>query len=170
MEMASGLQQNLGCTGRRIRAENIHLTLVFVGNVDNHGLQALCRAAEEIAKAGKRPFELVLQETGYWKHNHIAYAAPRDIPLALEELVGILREAIESAGFSAEERAYKPHVTLMRDATCSPLSRTMEAIRPVVWKVHEWLLVKSEQTGGGLVYSPIGRWPLDIGRRGIGNP
>jgi 2'-5' RNA ligase len=161
MELASGLQRNLGCTGRRISAENIHLTLVFVGNVDNHGLQALCRAAEEIAKTGKRPFELVIQKIGYWKHNHIAYAAPREIPSALEELVGILREAIESVGFSAEERAYKPHITLMRDATCSPLSKTMEAIGPVVWEVREWLLVKSEQSGGGgVVYSPIGYWPL----------
>jgi 2'-5' RNA ligase len=170
VEMASGLQRNLGCSGRRIRAENIHLTLVFVGSVDTRGFQALCRAAEEITKTAKRPFELVIREIGYWKHNHIAYAAPHEIPPALGELAGLLRKAIESVGFLAEERAYKPHITLMQDATCPALSRVREAIGPIIWEVREWLLVKSEQTGGGVVYSPIGRWPLGIGRGGIGNP
>jgi 2'-5' RNA ligase len=170
VEMASGLQRNLGCSGRRIRAENIHLTLVFVGSVDNSGLEALHSAAEGIVKTGKRPFELVIQEIGYWKHSRIAYAAPREIPSALKELVSLLGKTIKSVGFSPEERAYKPHVTLLRDATCPALSRMRGAIRPVVWEVRQWLLVKSEQTEGGVVYSPIGCWPFGTGRGGIGNP
>src|SRR5688500_8454544 len=67
LEVASGLPRDFGCTGRRIRAENIHLTLVFVGNVDNRALQALCGAAEGIAKKSTAPFELVIQKIGYWK-------------------------------------------------------------------------------------------------------
>jgi 2'-5' RNA ligase len=157
LEIADGLQRNPGCTGRRIKAENIHLTLVFVGNVDKSGLEALCDAAEGIAKTRKRPFELVIQEVGCWKHNRIAYAAPREIPSALKEMAGLLRKAIESAGFSTEERAYKPHITLMRDATCAGLPWRIE---PVVWEVREWLLAKSEQTREGVVYSPVARWML----------
>ena len=134
LEIASGLQRDLGCTGRRIRAENIHLTLVFVGNVDNRGLQALCDAAEGIAKKSTAPFELVIQKIGYWKHNCVAYAAPLGIPSRLEELVSFLQKATESIGFSPEERAYKPHVTLMRDATCPMLPRN---IKPVTWEVRE---------------------------------
>ena len=56
LEITDGLQRNLACTGRRIRAENIHLTLVFVGNVDKSGLEALCRAAEGIAKNTRETF------------------------------------------------------------------------------------------------------------------
>ena len=120
LEIASGLQRDLGCTGRRIRAENIHLTLVFVGNVDNRGLQALCDAAEGIAKKSTAPFELVIQKIGYWKHNCVAYAAPLGIPSRLEELVSFLRKATESIGFSPEERAYKrPH----RNAQANPSHR-----------------------------------------------
>jgi 2'-5' RNA ligase len=157
LEIGDSLQRNPGFAGRRIKAENIHLTLVFVGNVDRSGLDALCGAAEGIAKIRKRPFELVIQEVGCWKHNHIVYAAPRRIPLALKELVSSLRKAIESVGFSTEERTYKPHVTLMRDATCPGLPQRIE---PVAWEVREWLLVKSEQTREGVVYSPVGRWVL----------
>lgn len=157
LEVASGLPRDFGCTGRRIRAENIHLTLVFVGNVDNRALQALCGAAEGIAKKSTAPFELVIQKIGYWKHNCVAYAAPLGIPPGLEELVCLLRKATESVGFSPEERAYKPHVTLMRDATCPMLSQNIE---PLVWEVREWLLVKSEQTREGVVYSPVARWML----------
>lgn len=157
LEMASGLQRNSGCTGRRMKAENIHLTLVFVGNVDHDGLEALCHAAEGIARTGRPSFELIIQETGYWKRNRIAYAALHEIPPALKELVGQLGKAIEAIGYSMEARAYKPHITLMRDAVCPALHRQIE---PVVWEVREWLLVRSEQTREGVVYSPVGRWLL----------
>lgn len=157
LAIGDSLQRNSGFTGRRIKPENIHLTLVFVGNVDGSGLGALCDAAEGIAKTRKKPFELIIQEVGCWKHNHIAYAAPRQIPSALNELVGLLRKAIESVGFPTEERIYKPHVTLMRDAKCAGLHWRIE---PVAWEVREWLLVKSEQTSEGVVYSPVGRWVL----------
>jgi 2'-5' RNA ligase len=157
LEITDSLQRKPGCTGRRIKAENIHLTLVFVGNVDKSRLGALCNAAEGIAKTREKPFELVIQEVGCWKHNRIAYAAPNEIPWALKEMVGLLRKAIESAGFSTEERAYKPHVTLIRDATCAELPWRIE---PVMWEVREWLLVKSEQTRDSVVYSPVARWML----------
>lgn len=155
--LANSLQQDFGCIGRRIKAENIHLTLVFVGNVDNRGLESLYGAADGIDKGGIRSFELAIQQVGCWKHSHIAYVAPRDVPSVLEELVGLLRQAIESAGFSLEQRAYRPHITLIRDAACRALPQSME---PVVWGVREWLLVKSEQAREGVVYSPVGRWRL----------
>ncbi|HVW63606.1 MAG TPA: RNA 2',3'-cyclic phosphodiesterase [Nitrosospira sp.] len=158
LEMANGLQRNPGCSGRKIKAENIHLTLVFVGNVDHDGLEALRHAAEGIARTGRKSFELVIQGVGYWKRNRIVFAALNEIPQALKELVSQLGKAIELIGFSTEERAYKPHVTLMRDAVCPMLLH--RRIEPVVWKVREWLLVKSEQTGEGVAYSPVDRWTL----------
>jgi 2'-5' RNA ligase len=155
--VANSLQNDFRCAGRRIKAEDIHLTLVFVGNVDNRGLEALYNAADGIGKGDTRPFELAIQQIGYWKHSRIAYVAPREIPSALEELVSLLRQAIECAGFSLEQRAYRPHITLIRDAACRALPGSME---PVIWRVREWLLVKSEQTREGAVYSPVGRWML----------
>ena len=151
------LQAESLCSGRKIKPENIHLTLVFVGEVDSGKLAALCRAADRIKSSGTRAFDVVIEEIRYWKHNRIVYAATRQIPQELMNLVSALQDGLSAAGFSIERRAYRPHITLMRKASCQTLPELAE---PIAWRAREWMLVKSEQTSDGSVYSPIGRWPL----------
>jgi 2'-5' RNA ligase len=145
------------CGGRKIKAENIHLTLVFVGKVYPDSLNALYDAGDKINRSRSPAFDLVIDKIHYWKHNHIVYLAPGKVPHELVNLVSVLREAISAAGFSLEQRAYAPHITLMRNAFCQPLPELAE---PVAWRVREWTLVKSEQTSNGSVYTPICCWPL----------
>lgn len=151
------LQAESPCSGRRIEPENIHLTLVFVGEVDSGKLAALCRVADGIKGPGACTFDVVIEEILYWKHNRIVCAVTRKIPLELMSLVSALQDALSAAGFLIERRAYRPHITLMRRASCRTLPELAE---PVAWRAIEWMLVKSEQTSAGSVYSRIGRWPL----------
>lgn len=155
--LAEQLRGESLCSGRKTKAENIHLTLVFVGEVDASKLEALCLTADGIKDFGARAFDFVVEKIRYWKRNRIVYAAADGVPRELIDLVSALEDALSAAGFSLEQRAYKPHVTLMRDALCQTLPELAE---PIVWRVREWILVKSEQTSGGPVYTPIGRWPL----------
>ena len=152
------LQSESLCSGRKIQPENIHLTLVFVGEVDSGKLAALCRAADGIKSSGPRAFDVVIEEIHYWKHNRIVNAAISKIPQKLMNLASDLQDALSVAGFSIERRAYKPHITLMRKASCRTLPELAE---PIAWRAIEWMLVKSEQTSDGSVYIPIGRWPLE---------
>jgi 2'-5' RNA ligase len=146
------------CGGRKTKTENIHLTLVFVGEVNPSKLEALCQIAEGVRGSGARAFDLVVEKVGYWKHNHIVYAAIATIPQELMDLVIALQDALSAAGFPLEQRMYKPHITLMRNASCQTLPELAE---PIGWRVREWMLVRSEQTSGGSNYVPFGRWPLD---------
>jgi 2'-5' RNA ligase len=146
------------CGGRKTKAKNIHLTLVFVGEVPTGKLEALCRIADGISASGVRAFDLVVEKISYWKHNNIVFAAIATIPPELMDLVTALQEALSTAGFSLEQRTYKPHITLMRNASCQTLPELAE---PIAWRVREWMLVKSEQTSGGSNYVPVGRWSLD---------
>ena len=57
---------------------------------------------------------------------------------------------------------YAPHITLMRNAFCPILPELAE---PVAWRVRKWMLVKSEQTGNGSVYTPIRCWPLETSNK-----
>ena len=41
------------CDGRKVRAENIHLTLVFLGEVSVDRLDALCQAANSHGNSSK---------------------------------------------------------------------------------------------------------------------
>jgi 2'-5' RNA ligase len=152
------LQLESLCGGRKTKAENIHLTLVFVGEVTTGELETLCQTADGIRDSGARAFDLVVEKIGYWKHNNVVYAATATIPQELMDLVTALQDALSTAGFSLEQRTYKPHITLMRNAACRTLP---ELAKPIAWRVREWMLVKSEQTSGGSNYVPVGRWSLD---------
>lgn len=155
--LAEQLRGESLCGGRKTKAENIHLTLVFVGEVDASKLEEIRLAVDGIKDSGARAFDFVVEKICYWKRNRIAYAAADGIPRELMDLVSALENALSTAGFVLEQRAYKPHITLMRDASCQALPELAE---PIVWRVREWILVKSEQTSGGPVYTPIGRWAL----------
>ena len=130
---------------------------MFVGEVDTGKVEALHRIADGIQGAGARAFDFVVDEIHYWKHSSIVYASTGKIPRELIDLVTILQDTLSAAGFSLERRTYRPHITLMRDASCKALPKLSQAI---AWPVREWVLVKSEQASDGSVYIPIGRWPL----------
>ena len=145
------------CEGRKTKAENIHLTLVFVGEVSASQVDALCRAADEIEGHGVKAFDLAIERICVWKRKNIVYAEINEIPQPLIDLVEALQRRLSLAGFSLEERPYRPHITLMRNASCKTLPERAE---PMVWRAREWVLVKSDQTSDGPVYTPIGRWFL----------
>lgn len=146
------------CEGRKTKAENIHLTLVFVGEVDASQVDALCQAADEIEGSGAKAFDLVIERICMWKRKNIVYAEINEVPKPLIDLVEALQSRLSLAGFSLEERPYKPHITLMRNASCKTLPELAE---PRVWRAREWVLVKSDQTSDGSVYTTIGRWSLE---------
>jgi 2'-5' RNA ligase len=152
------LQLEALCGGRKTKLQNVHLTLVFLGEVDTDRLPALCQVADEIRESGARAFDFRIEEIGYWKHNQIIYLAPRQVPAELSYLVSRLKDGVSAAGFPVEHRPYAPHLTLMRNARCQTVP---ELQQPVTWRAREWLLVKSEQTSGGSAYAPVGRWSLE---------
>lgn len=156
----AGLTKRLSlslCNGRDMKAENIHLTLVFVGEIEPNTLEALRMVADGIKGSVVRAFDFAVEEIRYWKHKRIVYAAPTSAPRELLDLVNALSSGLAAAGFSLEQRVYAPHITLMRNASCQTVP---QLAAPIVWQVREWMLVTSEQTSDGSVYTPISRWPL----------
>lgn len=126
------------CGGRAMQAEKLHATLVFIGNIEQARLEALHLAAQEVA--GER-FELRFDEARYWGHNHIVYAAPVHVPQQLLQLVGKLEENLARHRFKPDQREYKPHVTLMRNAHWS--DAPLPAMPPVRWQAEGFALVQS---------------------------
>jgi 2'-5' RNA ligase len=143
------------CGGRAMRGETLHNTLVFIGNVEQSRLEALQLAAQEVS--GKA-FELRFDETHYWGHNHIVYASPGHVPQHLVQLVSTLEQSLATHRFKYEQREYKPHVTLLRNArwTDAPLL----AMQPVRWQVQDFALVQSGQQNGLSNYQVLARFPL----------
>ena len=126
------------CGGRVMRRENVHLTLVFVGDVAVERLDELRSVAGAIAG---HSFELVLDQLGYWRHNRIVWAAPKRVPGPLRGIVTALESGLQQAGFGFDRRPYAAHITLLRDARAPGVTAALH----LDWPVGDFVLVESAQ-------------------------
>lgn len=143
--------------GRATRAETIHLTLAFVGDVLEASLPALVDAA---AGVRGQPFGLCLDRLGFWTHNRLCWAGASAPPPALAELAGGLRAALRDAGFPVERErgAFVPHVTLVRKAVSAVPARPIGPA--VVWRCEAFVLVRSRLSARGAAYEELRQFPL----------
>lgn len=143
------------CGGRAVPAGNIHLTLVFLGDLPRERLAAL----ETLGPAVRgRRFDLTVDRLEYWRHNRILWAGTGTCPEALQGLVSSLQDAVAGAEFRFDRRPYVPHVTLLRNARCAPANERCPA---VAWPVDCFALVESAPRERGRAYRVLRSWPLE---------
>jgi 2'-5' RNA ligase len=138
--------------GRATRPDSIHMTLAFLGDCDPDRLDGLKATA---ASVRTEPFELVLDEPGFWKHNRIAWAGATQTPEPLATLVEDLRAGLAAAGFGFDPKPFVPHVTLVRKARPGYAMPALESIR---WRVTGFVLVRSVMRPDGSDYLVESRW------------
>jgi 2'-5' RNA ligase len=147
------LHQHWG--GRRMRADTLHITLAFLGSTPAEQLKALVACADVVRT---HTFELVLDQAGHWRHNHIGWFGASETPPQHFELVGALNTALQAAGFPVDARPHVPHVTLLRNSA----GGEVPSCAPVRWPISDFVLVKSRTDSSGAQYEVIRRWPLDL--------
>lgn len=148
--------------GRCSRAETIHLTLAFLGEVPESALPTLCALAAEI-KAPR--FELVIDRLGFWSHNQLLWAGCSTIPAPLQDLVVNLQNSLIAAGFAPDrtDRSFTPHLTLLRKVPLisQPGSgNSLLKISSLPWPCSRWVLVRSHSNAQGPSYQVIGKFLL----------
>ena len=143
------------CGGRFIPQQNIHLTLIFLGNIDAPRVAVLKQLASRLSV---NTFSLQLNKLGYWRNNGIAWCGTEKIPSSLTSLVNQLQDLLKAEGFAFEQRDYVPHITLLRDARCDG-AKPFPTI-DLEWTIQDLVLVESTLSNQGSVYKSIGRWQL----------
>ncbi|MGE0698714.1 MAG: RNA 2',3'-cyclic phosphodiesterase [Hyphomicrobiaceae bacterium] len=149
-----------------IEPEDMHITLRFVGDVDNRQADELVSFLDGIDQPG---FEVTVRDVGAFGGNE-----PRVVWAGVEggEALAQLHRAVEracrSVGLAPEPRAFKPHVTLARlkgarpDAVARFLgSRLRLTTDP--FRVESFALFSSRPRVGGGPYVVENVFPL--GRR-----
>ena len=140
------------CGGRTTRPENLHVTLAFLGGVEDARVAEIERAADT---AGLRACTLILDRAGYWKHNRIAWAGASLVPPELAALVSELRGALAKSRIAFDAKPFASHVTLLRGAR-EP--RAMPALAPVEWRLAGFALVQSVTLPRGSRYEIRKSW------------
>ncbi|HUP97045.1 MAG TPA: RNA 2',3'-cyclic phosphodiesterase [Usitatibacter sp.] len=142
--------------GRPVPRDNIHLTLAFLGELDDE------RAAVAATVSVKfRSFQLSLDRLGSFRRARVSWAGSAQAPQALMKLESGLVGTLRDLGFALEERPFAAHVTLLRK-----IERTLaaEPIEAIAWNVREVTLVASRAGR----YEVIERWPC-LGSHPRGN-
>jgi RNA 2',3'-cyclic 3'-phosphodiesterase len=149
--------------GRQINEQKQHVTLIFLGDVDA-GRVAQVKAIMQRAAADTPAFELQLDVVEYRRNGGMLWARATQTPDRLAALVLALRAALRASGFAVEDRAFVPHLTLLRDAR-KPARKSahIDAMALLRWQVHEISLVRSRLSSAGASYEVLNRAPLSAG-------
>jgi RNA 2',3'-cyclic 3'-phosphodiesterase len=110
--------------------EKRHLTLKFLGGVDEEATPRLIEAAERVA-AAVRPMEMGVREVGAFpnfRRARVVWIGVEQEP-RLELLHHDLELACENAGFEVEGRPFRPHITLARVRAPLPVERARSFAR-----------------------------------------
>lgn len=147
------IQAWLPVRGRRVYPEDLHVTLVFLGEASLE--QRAC--AEQVAEMTRgRAFDLALDHLGSWPRAGILWCGAAQVPGPLLGLVHGLQEGLRACAFTPESRPYVPHVTLARQARPLP---AQPLAPPLIWSARDFALVASRQ-GEPPHYQVLRRWPL----------
>lgn len=99
-----------------VPTDNLHLTLKFLGEVDNTEVPAVCQVIQDVCD-DREPFELHFAGTGGFptlQRPRVLYAGIQDQSGSLTEIVSELEIGYADLGFKRESRDYTPHLTLGR--------------------------------------------------------
>ncbi|MFC7332446.1 RNA 2',3'-cyclic phosphodiesterase [Rhodocista pekingensis] len=150
---------------RRVPPENFHLTLRFIGEVDEGTAQDIDAALDLVTAP---PFPLMLEGLGQFGRG----GRPRALwaGVARSEALAHLRDKVESAvvraGQPAEERKFMPHVTLARLTAEAPAHKVGRFIaenglfREGPLTVDRFVLFESVLGKGGSIYHELRSYPL----------
>ena len=154
-----------GVPGARwVLPESLHLTLRFIGEVDEHAAADLDAQLGRISASG---FDLRIADVGSFGPDRsptvIWAGAPRCD--ALQHLRDKVDRAVVAAGLSADDRRFKPHVTLarMRNSRRDRVHRWLSDnafLSTAPFPIDRFVLFRSHLNRDGAVYETLAEYPL----------
>lgn len=155
-------------TARWVDVANIHITLKFIGEVDQHqatGITSMLRTFQSPA------FDIHLQGVGTFPPGNRKPPRVLWVGIHPQPLLAALQRKVESAlnalGIPPEDRPFSPHLTLARFKTEKPLSQVDQFLAQHAdfklpsFHVTEFLLMKSQLSPQGAQYSHLAAYPLE---------
>jgi len=148
------LNQQVSLDGvRKLKPNNLHMTLLYLGNID-----AVMQNEIVLKVAGLKcaPFSFQLDAMQYWRTPKVICLTVSQQPKPLLDLANQLLEICKQYPIHLHDRPYQGHVTLMRKAKQAYSLN----YAPIQWQANEFVLVESISTTDGIRYDILMRWPL----------
>ncbi len=142
---------------RLVKPSNLHVTLSFLGNVDEETEKRLIECCQDIVSDS---FLLTFDRMTCWRKPRILCLLAKPVAEILDLVEQINRRA-ERVGIKTESRPYKPHITLARKAS-HPVALSFEKID---WLARDFCLLESVTDENGVDYQVRCRWSLNPAKR-----
>jgi 2'-5' RNA ligase len=116
------------------KVANLHLTLQFLGNVEEAVIDPI-KSALRLAAAQQQPFELSVRGAGAFpdeKRPHVVWVGCEDTGNRLQALARAVQDAMQPLGFASERREFSGHLTLGRVKSPRPdaaLTRAIDSLK-----------------------------------------
>ena len=148
LKMQNGLKRT-GVKGSFTREENLHMTMVFIGENDDP------RIIEKIMRnVSFKAF--TIRVSGFRLFKDMIFANVEDNP-DLSDYVKRLRLALSENNIDYDRKSFMPHITFVRRVSgTSMLEKQTEKSIVETMKVSRISLMKSEQGKYGMIYTEIG--------------
>ena len=159
---------------RWVSRENLHVTLKFLGDVEDRDTYAVCQAVTEVTRQNRR-FTVDCNGIGAFP----SVEKPRTIWLGIDEpenrlsnMYAEMEDSLQKLGYPQEARQFRPHLTIgriqhgrrnMGNLTTQMQNLSTTAIGEI--PVNELVIFSSELTRSGPIYTTLGRATLKSARR-----
>jgi len=151
---------------RWVRPENLHVTLKFIGHVDNGKLDAIRAALAEVRLDG--PVALRFHGLGFYpngKRPRVFWAGIEGSP-NLAPLAGEIEARLAKVGIVGETREFAPHLTLARfdppgiSDGLSAIAQENEAREFGAVRTGDFHLFESKTKSSGAEYARLASFPF----------
>lgn len=152
---------------RWVRLQGLHVTLKFLGYVENSRLEAVRYAVHRVVRQ-YRPWYIRLREVAAFP----SLRRPRVLWVGVEDqgellsLATALEQALVALGFDRDERSFTPHVTLGRVNSLPSWEQLENQLTGYLGaslgesRVDRVMIYRSDLQRGGAVYTPL--WTIGL--------
>ena len=145
-----------------VKPKSIHITLKFLGNVEEARLPKIKEIVENVAK-NIQPFTVSIEGTGTFPNDRrprVLWVGIRKGSETLTRLAEELDSRLSVLGFEREKRSYSPHLTLGRVRSSKNIDTLMDMMHSMPFQAGDFLneailLMKSDLRPDGAVYTVL---------------
>ncbi len=165
-----------GATVKPVEAQNLHVTLRFLGNVSRSRVEEVGQLIDEIEFS---PFEVELRDVGVFPNLRRVNVVWVGIARGDVELLHVFTQLdakLQGVGFPSDRRGFAPHITVARVSSGQQREALVEAV--AAWRDREFgvfgvdaiQLKRSVLTPRGPIYSTLHEATAQPGSQGRAQP
>ena len=137
------------------KPNNLHITLVFLGDTDVEKIPAI-RQAIDIISRNNRPFAISLSKAGYFRNSGALWVSIEKNRERLEQLANSIREELVKNRINFDgQHSFVAHLTIARNKKRIPIPRELPDFPSIDLPIKKIILFERQLTKPQVTYTQL---------------